>query len=151
MSGTDKPKRLSPNTPEYDLVYTHLERVLEQPVGAAKGNHAALMMVLSQLGYGSLGKSRRLTSPSIWWIFPRMRRIRANQILKDLNCEKVQRMAQKIDTLEMTRRIREKNSEQLQGFSRAKRLEFYRSRAKRMNARAEKLRKQTSVKAATIR
>lgn len=56
MSETNRPKRLTPNTPEYDLVYTHLERVLEQPIGAAKGNHAALMMVLRQLGYGSLGK-----------------------------------------------------------------------------------------------
>jgi len=56
MSETNKPKRLAPNTEEYDLVYTHLERVLEQPIGVAKGNHAALMMVLSQLGYGSLNK-----------------------------------------------------------------------------------------------
>lgn len=56
MNGTSKPKRLVPKTPEYDLVYTHLERVPEQPVGAAKGNHAALMMVLRKLGYGSLGK-----------------------------------------------------------------------------------------------
>lgn len=56
MSETGKPKRLEPNTSEYDLVYTHLERVLEQPVGVAKGNHAALMMVLRQLGYGSLSK-----------------------------------------------------------------------------------------------
>ncbi|MDL1895339.1 hypothetical protein FBQ82_03640 [Anaerolineae bacterium CFX7] len=56
MSGTNKPKRLSPNTDEYNLVYAHLERVLEQPIGAAKGNHAALMMGLSQLGYGNLNK-----------------------------------------------------------------------------------------------
>lgn len=56
MSETPKPKRLTPNTPDYDLVYTHLERVLEQPIGAAKGNHAALMMVLRQMGYGNLGK-----------------------------------------------------------------------------------------------
>jgi len=53
MSETDRPDRLNPDTPEYDLVYTHLERVLEQPIGAAKGNHAALMMVLRQMGYGS--------------------------------------------------------------------------------------------------
>jgi len=56
MSETNKPKRLTPNTDEYNLVYTHLERVLEQPIGAAKGNHATLMMVMRQLGYGSLNK-----------------------------------------------------------------------------------------------
>ena len=56
MSETNKPKRLVPNTPEYDLVYTHLERVLERPIGAAKGNHAELIMVLRQLGYGSLSE-----------------------------------------------------------------------------------------------
>lgn len=56
MSETNKPKPLKPNSDEYNLVYTHLERVLEQPVGVAKGNHAALIMVLRQLGYGVLGK-----------------------------------------------------------------------------------------------
>ena len=56
MSETGKPKPLEPSSDEYNLVYTHLERVLEQPIGTAKGDHAALIMVLRQLGYGVLGK-----------------------------------------------------------------------------------------------
>lgn len=50
-------------------------------------------------------------------------------------------MAQKINTIEMTRRIREKNYERLQGMSHAKRLVFYREQAKRMNAKAARLAK----------
>lgn len=55
MSETPKPKRLTPNTPDYELVYTHLERGLEQPIGAAKENQAALMMGLRRIRCGSLG------------------------------------------------------------------------------------------------
>ena len=48
---------------------------------------------------------------------------------------------QKINTLEMTRRIRERNYERLRGLSPAKRLEFYREQAHRMNRKAAQLTK----------
>lgn len=59
-------------------------------------------------------------------------------------------MAQKIKAVEMTRRIREKNYERLQGMSRAKRLAFYRERAKRMNAKAAQLAKTKKSKLAPV-
>jgi hypothetical protein len=56
-------------------------------------------------------------------------------------------MAQKIDAVEMTRRIRDKNYERLLGLSRAKRLAFYREKANLMNHKAARLAKK---KQATI-
>jgi len=44
------------NSADYDAVYTHLQAVDEQPHGAAKGNHAALIHLLAQMGYGNFNK-----------------------------------------------------------------------------------------------
>lgn len=52
-------KKIEPlkwGTPEYNAVYDHLQAVDEQPIGAAKGRHAALIQLLSELGYGRLNK-----------------------------------------------------------------------------------------------
>lgn len=57
-------------------------------------------------------------------------------------------MAEKIKAVEMTRRIREKNYERLQGMSHAERLAFYRKQAKRMNAKAARLAKMKKSKLA---
>ncbi len=46
---------------------------------------------------------------------------------------------QKIKTVEMTLRIREKNYQRLLGLSRAERLAFYREHARLMNAKAARL------------
>jgi len=43
---------------------------------------------------------------------------------------------QKIDAIEMTRSIRDKNYERLRNLSRAERLAFYREQARLMNAKA---------------
>ena len=45
----------------------------------------------------------------------------------------------KIDTIKMTRSIREKNSEQLRHLSRTERLAFYREQASLMNKKAATL------------
>lgn len=46
---------------------------------------------------------------------------------------------QKIKTIEMTRRIRERNYERLRGLSREKRLAYYREQAEHMNQKAAQL------------
>jgi hypothetical protein len=46
---------------------------------------------------------------------------------------------QKIDAVQMTRRIRDRNSERLRHLSRAERLAFYREQARLMNAKAAAL------------
>jgi hypothetical protein len=48
-------------------------------------------------------------------------------------------MAQKINAIEMTRRIRDKHYRHLRGSSTSERLAFYRTQAKRMNATAAKM------------
>lgn len=44
------------NSDEYNAVYVHLQAVDEQPYGAAKGNHAALIKLLADMGYGNFNK-----------------------------------------------------------------------------------------------
>ena len=46
---------------------------------------------------------------------------------------------QKIDAIEMTRGIREKNHERLNSMPRSERLAYYKEQARRMNARAAAL------------
>ena len=50
-----KHKPLPPGE-DYDYIFTHLQRVREQPIGAAKGNHAALIKAVADVTGEKLNK-----------------------------------------------------------------------------------------------
>lgn len=45
-----------PRGEDYDYVFVHLQRVREQPIGVAKGNHAALMKAIADVTGEKLNK-----------------------------------------------------------------------------------------------
>lgn len=45
-----------PRGEDYDYIFAHLQRVQEQPTGAAKGNHAALIKAVADVTGEKLNK-----------------------------------------------------------------------------------------------
>jgi len=45
-----------PRGEDYDYIFNHLQRVQEQPTGAAKGNHAALIKAVADVTGEKLSK-----------------------------------------------------------------------------------------------